>query len=142
MRRIQVAGRHPFEVATLAASATAGLTLLIADERPRSVAEAMPPLLQDTWEIALIVAGVVGLAGVYWPGLPLVGVGAELSAVVVLGTATAMYAIALFAISGWQALAAGAFIAAVGLASWARASSIVRDLRRLARHYDATEGQL
>lgn len=141
MRRILVVGRNPFEAAILAASVTAGMALLVADERPRSVTEAMPPLLQDTWEIALIVAGVVGLAGVYWPGPPLVGVGAELSAVVLLGTATTMYDIALFAISGWQALVAGSFLAAVSVASWWRSALIIRDLRRLARHHDATEGR-
>lgn len=141
MRRIQVAGRHPFEVAILTASVTAGVALLVADERPRSIVEAMPPLLQDTWKVALIVAGLVGLAGIFWPRLPLVGVGAELSALVVLGTATVMYAIALAAISGWQALVAGSFIGGIGIASWWRASLIVRDLRRLARANDATEGQ-
>ncbi|MGI5144782.1 hypothetical protein ACQEVC_45445 [Plantactinospora sp. CA-294935] len=140
MRRILVVGRNPFEAAVLAASAVAGASLIAAGQRPRSVAEAMPPLLQDTWEIALVLAGVVGLVGIYWPGPPLVGVGSELSALVVLGTATTMYAIALFAISGWQALAAGAFITAIGVASWWRTALIVRDLRRLARHHDATEG--
>ncbi|MEO3930925.1 hypothetical protein ABGB07_44850 [Micromonosporaceae bacterium B7E4] len=140
MRRILVVGRNPFEAAILAASAVAGASLIVAGQRPRSVAEAMPPLLQDTWEIALVLAGVVGLAGIYWPGLPLVGVGAELSALVVLGTATTMYAIALGAISGWQALAAGSFIAAIGVASWWRTALIVRDLRRLARQHDAVEG--
>ena len=140
MRRILVVGRNPFEAAILAASAVAGASLIAAGQRPRSVTESMPPLLQDTWEIALVVAGVVGLVGIYWPGPPLVGVGAELSAVVVLGTATTMYAIALGAINGWQALPAGTFVGGVGVASWWRAVLIVRDLRRLARHHDATEG--
>lgn len=124
-------GRTPFEVTILAAATTAGIALLAAGERPRSVAEAMPAAVQSIWEIALIVSGLVGLAGVYWPGPSVTGFGAELSAVVVLGTATAMYAIALFAISGLQALAAGAFIAAVSGASWWRAGQIWADLQRV-----------
>lgn len=139
MHRILVTGRNPFEAAILAAAAVAGVALLVVGQRPRSIAEAMPPLVQDTWEIALIVSGLIGLAGIYWPGPALAGIGAELSALVVLGTATTMYAIALAAISGWQALAAGSFVAAVGVASWCRAGLIVRDLRRLARATEAAE---
>lgn len=126
-------GRTAFEVPMLGAALVAGTTLVIVDMRPRSVAESMPPAVQDTWEVALIVAGLVGLIGAYWPGRLPTGLGAEMFAVIVLGTSTTMYAIALAAISGWEALAAGSFIAAVGVASWWRCAEIVRDLRRLVR---------
>lgn len=126
----------PFEVAVLCAATVAGLALVASDNRPRSVAEAMPPLVQGSWEWALLVTGLVGLAGIYWPRSPLVGVAVELGALVLLGTSTLMYAIALYAISGAQALAAGSFVAAVGCASWWRAGQIIHDLRRLAQLRD------
>lgn len=128
----RTASRHPFEVALLGAATTAGVALLVVG-RPRSVTEAMPVLVQSVWEVALVLTGVVGLAGVYWRGHASVGLGIELGAMVLLGTATAMYAIALFAISGLQALAAGAFLAAIGAASWWRAGQIGGALRWVAR---------
>lgn len=127
-----VSGRHPFEVTLLTAAVCCGSTLLVADARPRSVTAAMPGAVQATWEIGLIVAGLLGLLGISWRGQLSTGLGLELGAIVLFGTTTGMYAIALLAFTGWGGAAAGTFVAAVSAASYWRSVQITRDLRRLA----------
>lgn len=124
-------GRQPFEVTILVAAMACGLALLLADTRPASVAASMPVWLQSTWEVGLLVCGVAGLVGIWWPGALVSGLAVELGALFLLGALTAMYTIALFSVSAGQATAAGAFVAAVAVASWWRAGQIVRDLRRM-----------
>ncbi|WP_329108575.1 hypothetical protein OG792_07935 [Micromonospora sp. NBC_01699] len=128
-----ISGRQPFEVTLLVAAAVCGTGLILIDTRPRSVSVAMPVVVQAIWEIGLIVGGMVGLLGIGWRGQLSTGLGLELGAVVMLGTTTGMYAIAVFAISGRAGLAAGTFIAAVSAASYWRGGQIIRDLRRLLR---------
>ena len=125
-------GRDPFEVTLLVATLACGIALIISDARPRSVTSAMPALVELTWEWGLIVAGVVGLVAVLWRGDLAIALGVELGAMVLLGTTTSMYAIALFAVSGKAALAAGSFITAVAVAAWWRAAQILRALNALA----------
>ena len=127
-----VTGRHPFEVAILAAAAVCGLALALTDTTPRSAATAMPGLVEVLWQVLLVAGGVIGLVGVFWPGRIAAHLGTEAIGIVLLGTATTMYAIALFTVSGTQALAAGSFVTAAAIASWARLWQIGRDLRRTA----------
>ncbi|GAB3139034.1 hypothetical protein GCM10027290_07460 [Micromonospora sonneratiae] len=132
MRTVQIiSGRHPFEVTLLATSLACGIALLITDIRPPSVVIAMPVVVQATWQVGLVVVGVAGLLGVTWPGHVLTGLGIELGALVLLGTTTAMYSIAIIAISGRSALVAGSFIGAVTVASLWRSAQLMLDLRRL-----------
>jgi hypothetical protein len=138
MRPVQItSGRHPFEVATLVAVLAAGVALLATGDRPKSVTAAMPILVQATWEIGLIVAGVVGLAGITWRGRLSTALGVELGGVACLGTVTTMYAIALAVVTGTQAIAAGAIVGGLAVASWWRIWQIVADLRRIARAAEA-----
>jgi len=127
-----VTGRHPFEVAILSAAAICGLALALSNTSPRSAAAAMPGLVQVLWQVLLIAGGVIGLVGVFWPGRLLAQLGTEACGVVLLGTATTMYSVALFTVAGMQALAAGSFVTAAALASWVRLWQIQRDLRRAA----------
>jgi hypothetical protein len=134
IRPIQVTtGRHPFQVAVLAASLIVGLTLIVSDLQPRSVVAAMTSPVRLVWELQLTAAGVVSLMGIYWPGRLQVRLWIEVCGVVVLGFATTMYTIALFAVQGSAAIAAGAFVAALAVAAWWRVGQVVRDLRRMAR---------
>ncbi|WP_431728569.1 hypothetical protein [Verrucosispora sp. TAA-831] len=118
-------------VAVLVAAVLAGTALVATDHRPASVAAAMHPLVQALWEVGLVVAGIVGLAGLAWPGSLSVRLGVEAVGMVLLGTTTTMYGIALYVVSGTAAIAAGAFIAAVAVASWIRAAQTLRDLHRV-----------
>lgn len=134
MRPVQITtGRHPFEVAVLVAALICGMALLATETRPRSVTAAMPAFVQAAWEVGLIVAGVVGIVGITWPGQLSTALGVELLGVAVLGTVTTMYALALYFVSGTQAIAAGAFVTGVAVAGWWRVGQISRDLLRVAR---------
>ncbi|GLY21708.1 hypothetical protein [Micromonospora sp. NBRC 101691] len=124
-------GRHPFEVAVLAAALLCGVALTITGLRPTSVTTGMPGTVQAIWQFGLIAAGGVGLAGVWWRGHLSVALGIELVGVATLGTVTTMYAIALYAVSGRQAIAAGAFVAGVAFAAWWRVAQIGVDLHRV-----------
>lgn len=139
VRPIYVAsGRTPFEVATLAALLVAGTLLVATENRPRSVTEGMPAPVQVAWEIGLVAGGLVGLVGVLprWPDLS-TGLLVELIGVATLGCVTAMYAIALFVVTGAAAIAAGASVTAVAVGSWWRVAQIVVDLRRAGRAVEA-----
>ncbi|MFI6761879.1 hypothetical protein ACIBF5_22330 [Micromonospora sp. NPDC050417] len=126
-------GRHPFELTFLLGGLVCGIMMILLDALPRSLVLAMPATVEWSWETGLIVAGLVGLAGVGWPGQLSTGLGLELGAVLLLGANTAMYAIALFSMSGMAALTAGTFIGAVSIGSSWRCAQIIGDLRRLAR---------
>ncbi|MFK3980471.1 hypothetical protein ACI2K4_08840 [Micromonospora sp. NPDC050397] len=128
-----ISGRHPFEVTLLVAAVVCGSGLVLADARPRSVAVTMPEAVQAIWEVGLIVGGLLGLVGITWRGQLSTGLGLELGAIVLFGTTTGMYTIAIFATSGRAGLAAGTFVGAVSAASHWRSTQIVRDLRRLAQ---------
>lgn len=123
-------GRHPFEIAVLLAAVVCGIALIVTGVSTRSVATAMPGVIQGMWHVLLVAGGAVGLIGVLGQFRLEMRLGFEVAGVVVLGTAATMYAIALIAVSGSQAIPAGSFIAAVAVASWARAWQIVHDLRR------------
>ncbi|MEV1333760.1 hypothetical protein AB0J20_29775 [Micromonospora costi] len=128
-----IRSRHqPFEVATLLSAPVCGVLLILFDVRPASVTMTMPPPIQAGWELGLIVGGLMGLAGILWPGRLSTGLGVELASLLMLGAVAAMYALALIAVSGRQGVAAVAFIFAVSAGSLWRSGQIVIDLRRLA----------
>ncbi|MGK5522822.1 hypothetical protein ACSNN9_26175 [Micromonospora sp. URMC 107] len=130
----RIRSRHqPFEIAIMATAPVCGVLLIILDVRPQSVEMAMPGPIQVGWESGLIVAGVAGLLGVVWPGRLSTGLGIELASVLMLGTITGMYAVALMVIAGPQGVAATSFVFAVAVGSGWRAVQITLDLRRLTR---------
>lgn len=134
LRPIQVAtGKHPFEVMILFAAAAAGVVLLTMQLSPRSVASALHPVVQTVWQYELLVGGVVGLVGVFWPGSLYASLKVEAIGLFILAAAATMYTIALATVSGSQAITAGSFVGAIAVASWARVAQIVRDIRRATR---------
>ncbi|MCG5473218.1 hypothetical protein LADH09A_001208 [Micromonospora sp. LAH09] len=134
MGNLRIRSRHqPYEIAVLAAAPVCGVLMLTLDVRPTSVQTSMPVPIQIAWELGLIAVGVGGLLGIVWPGRLSTGLGIELASVLVLGTITGMYAVALVAASGRQSIAATSFVAAVAVGSLWRAAQIAVDLRRLAQ---------
>jgi hypothetical protein len=125
-------GRHPYEVALLIAAPLVGVIMILSSARPRSMA-AMPMPVSVIWIALLIVAGATGLAGVWWPGRIELSLSIEAVGVLVLGSATSMYTVAVLATAGFAAAAAGGFSAAIAGGSWWRLSQIWRDLRKLDR---------
>ncbi|WCN83430.1 hypothetical protein [Micromonospora sp. LH3U1] len=125
--------RQPYEVAVLAAAPVCGILMLTLDVRPTSVQTSMPVPIQIAWKVGLIAVGVGGLLGILWPGRLSTGLGVELASVLMLGTITGMYAVAMVAVSGRQSVAAASFVVAVSVGSLWRAAQIAVDLQRLAR---------
>ncbi len=132
---VTTGGRQPFEVAVLLAVLVCGIVLTVTGARPASVAVGMPATVQAIWEVGLILAGGVGLLGVFWPGTLVTSLGDAWCVVSVLGTVTTMYAIAMYAINGMAAIAAGAFVLGIAVASWWRAGQIGIDQYRIASGY-------
>lgn len=126
-----VTGRHPYQVAIHASAICCGLALAATDRVPKSAAEAMPTPVQVLWVALLLSSGLATLVGTWWRGRTSTGLRLELAGVLLLAGGTGMYAVALFAISGWQAAAAGSFIAGIAIGSWWRAVQILRDVRHL-----------
>ncbi|MGC4791085.1 hypothetical protein ACLQ22_25045 [Micromonospora sp. DT178] len=136
----RIRSRHqPFEIAIMATAPVCGVLLIVLDVRPQSVEMAMPGPIQAGWESGLIVAGVAGLLGVLWPGRLSTGLGIELASVLMLGTITGMYAVALAVVTGPQGVAAMSFVVAVAAGSGWRAVQIALDLRRLTRAGQAAQ---
>ncbi|MEV7330530.1 hypothetical protein [Micromonospora sp. NPDC093244] len=134
MRYLRIRARHrPYEMAVLATSPVCGILMLTLDVRPTSVQTSMPAPVQAAWEIGLILVGVSGLLGILWPGRLSTGLGIELASVLVLGTITGMYVVALVSLWNHQSLVTASFVAAVTIGSIWRGVEIAVDLRRLAR---------
>ncbi|MGQ5259759.1 hypothetical protein ACTWLT_03280 [Micromonospora sp. ZYX-F-536] len=142
MGYLRIRSRHqPFEVAALVMAPICGVLLLVLDVRPTSVQMSMPVPIQVGWEIGLIAVGVGGLSGILWPGRLATGLGIELASVLVFGTISGMYTMALLVVSGRQSVAAASFITALAVGSLWRAAQIAIDLRRLARAIQCTNGE-
>ncbi|MEH1031007.1 hypothetical protein ACWD6L_15000 [Micromonospora profundi] len=136
---LRVRAKHqPFEVAALITTSICGVLLMTLDARPPSVQLSMPEPIQLGWEVSLIVVGVAGLLGILWPGRLSTGLGIEFASVLVLGTITGMYAVALVAVSGQQGVVAASLISAVPAGSFWRAAQIANDLRCLAYGHQCT----
>ncbi|MFF5177910.1 hypothetical protein ACFY2Q_07775 [Micromonospora sp. NPDC000316] len=137
------AKHQPFEVAALVTTPICGVLLMALDARPQSVELSMPDVVQLGWEVSLIIVGVAGLLGILWPGRLSTGLGIEFASVLVLGTITGMYAVALVAVTGQQGVVAASLISAVPAGSFWRAAQIAADLRCLAySHQCATHQQV
>ncbi|MGC5286428.1 hypothetical protein [Micromonospora sp. DT231] len=132
------AKHQPFEVAALITTPVCGVLLLALDVRPPSVQLSMPEPIQLGWEVALIAVGVGGLLGILWPGRLSTGLGIEFASVLMLGTITGMYAVALVAVAGQQGIVAASLISAVVLGSFWRIAQIASDLRCLAHGHQCT----
>ncbi|MEU4642592.1 hypothetical protein [Micromonospora sp. NPDC023814] len=132
--------RHqPFEIAVMVTAPVCGVLLISLGVRPQSVEMAMPGPIQVGWELGLVVAGVAGLLGIFWPGRLSTALGTELASVLMLGTITGMYAVAVAVVAGQQGVAATSFVGAVSIGSGWRAAQIVRDLRALTRAVQAAQ---
>lgn len=134
LRPLQVAsGRQPFQVAIMVASIFLGLCLAITDRIPNSAQKTMHDAVLTTWVAMLIAAGVLALAGTFWRGAFKTALRLETAGVLMLAGGASMYSVAVFAVSGWAALIAGGYVAAIACGSWWRAQELVRDVRKLAR---------
>ncbi|GAA5185839.1 hypothetical protein GCM10023322_30810 [Rugosimonospora acidiphila] len=127
-----VSGRNPYQVALMAAAPVIGGVLLAAHAQPPSVNIAMPVPVRTAWLVLLILAGVLGLTGVFWPTNRLeVGLSIEAAGALVLGCSVSMYAVAVLARVGINGTTTAGFTVAVAGGSWWRLAQIWADLRTL-----------
>lgn len=135
MRRLLeiTTGRHPFQVAVVAACPLASLAIIITGNHPPSLDAALPPPLADVWLVVLAVGGVAAQVGAFWNGDLDTGLIAEGGGVAVLGSVLTVYVAALFLVNGTAALGSGAFILSLSVAAWWRAGQIVHDVRKVWR---------
>jgi hypothetical protein len=126
-------GRHPFQVAVMAASVFLGLVLTITDRVPNSASQTMHQAVLTTWVAMLITGGGLALIGACWSSAFRTALRIELAGVLMLAGGASMYAVAVLAVSGWAALIAGGYVTAIALGAWWRSYQLVRDVRRLGR---------
>lgn len=126
-------GRHPFQVAVIAACPVISAAILITGKSPPSLAAALPAQYDEVWLAALAVGGVGALTGAYWRGELDNGLLIEGSGVSAIGAMVTVYAAALLVVQGATAIGPATFLAAIGVACWWRAMQIARDVRKVWR---------
>lgn len=126
-------GRHPFQVAVVAACPLASLAIIITGNHPPSLDAALPPPLADLWLYALAAGGVAAQVGAFWNGELDTGLITEGGGVAVLGSMLTVYVAALFLVNGTAALGSGAFILSLAVAAWWRSAQISHDVRKVWR---------
>ncbi|MGW4464142.1 hypothetical protein [Micromonospora sp. NPDC004704] len=119
---------RPFEVTFMVAAVACGIAMLVSGARMSPLADTMPILTHTIWQASFVPVGVLGLVGITWRGQHSTGLAIRLGALILLGTATSMWAVALFAVSGFAAMPAAAFVAAIPVAAWWRSGQITKDL--------------
>lgn len=125
-------GRHPFEVVALAAVLAIGVTIAIGQNQPVSVRHVMPGWVQLSWQALLILAGALGLLGVWWPGQLDTSLAIESAAMVALGSVTTMYALTVFGYGGLNGIASGVLVSGYAMSAWWRLVQISRERKRAA----------
>jgi hypothetical protein len=132
-RPLQIAsGRQPFQVAIMVASVFLGLCLAVTDQIPNSAQRTMHDGVLATWIVMLVSAGALALAGTFWRGAFRTALRIESAGVLMLAGGASMYTVAVFAVSGWAALIAGGYVAAIACGAWWRAGELLKDIRKLA----------
>lgn len=126
-------GRHPFQVAIVAACPLVALTIMLAEREPRSLDNALPAGFVNVWLAAIAVNGLICLFGIYWRHPLGWGLMVECGGIIGLGAMVTVYSAAIAALSGLDALASGGLVTGIAVACWWRAVQIIRDVRRLRR---------
>lgn len=125
-------GRHPFEVAPLAACVLAGGVMAISGVRPPSIANGLPEPLMTAWLALVAVGGLIGLLGVYWRGPVDDALLIEFAGVAAVAAAATLYVAALFAGNAPAvAFGAGGLLAGLAGGGWWRAVQCLTDWRRV-----------
>lgn len=126
-------GRHPFQVAIVAACPLVAITILLSSREPRSLDNALPAGFVNVWLAAIAVNGLIALVGMYWRHPLGWGLMVECGGIIGLGAMVSVYCAAIAALAGLDALASGGLITGIAIACWWRAGQLIRDIRRL-RH--------
>lgn len=125
-------GRHrPHEVLLLAVSVYLGVIYAVGAPPPGSLSALLPLWIFKTWAVVLLLSGVFGLVGCFWPWRADVGLEVERGALVMQTGGLLLYTAVVFTFAGWPAMAAGAITVAWAIANGVRAAQVTRLLRPL-----------
>lgn len=126
-------GRHPFQVAVVAACPLASLAILASGEHPPSLDLTLPRPMADVWLVTLAVSGIAAQVGAYWRGELDTGLLVEGAGVALMASMLTIYATALLLVQGPTGFGAAGFLAALAVAGWWRAGQAWRDTRKVWR---------
>ncbi|MFI6228640.1 hypothetical protein ACIBCR_15165 [Micromonospora echinospora] len=126
-------GKHPYQVALHLSAVTAAVAMVASGNVPRSAEQVMAGPVLVMWVALLVLSGLAGAVMVWWPSrwTLVTALRVELGGVFLLAGGASMYAIALFATAGLQAVVAGGFVSGLAVGSWWRSAQILRDVRRV-----------
>lgn len=123
--------RDPRELMLLGLCLLAGLSYVAGGDRPGSIEQTMPGWLVVAWNLALLVAGAVGIAGNIWPGQLGTALLIRIAGQFLASGPAAAYALAALAYAGAAALfPAGIVLAFAGACLWT-AKYLTEDVRTL-----------
>lgn len=123
--------RHPMVIYLHALVAASGVAYFLGPH-PHSVADLLPGVLSYLWYATLALGGSIGLVSAVWRD-PLAGVLIERAAMLPLGGAALVYAMALAVLGHLAVLLNAGLIAGFGVAAVLRAIQISRELRTIGR---------
>lgn len=126
-------GRHPFQVAIVAACLLSSLIIAVTGNEPRSLNRSLPQGFALVWLISLAVNAAIALFGMFSSRVLRRGLVAESGGLIGLATTTTVYSVSLAMLSGWAAVGTGGLVLGIAIACWWRALQIIRDLRRITR---------
>jgi hypothetical protein len=126
-------GRHPFQVAIVAACPLSALLIIIGGVNPPSLERILGPQYVTLWLAVLVASGALTLVGIWWRHPLGWGIMVESGGLFGLATATTVYCTAIGIQSGLRGLASGMLIFAIAVACWWRALQAIRDVMRLHR---------
>ncbi len=125
-------GRHPFQVAVVAACPVTATAVLVSGELPPSLATALPGL-GNVWLGILLAGGVTAQVGAYWRGRLDTGLIIEAGGMCLLAAMLTVYVCALIWINGAAAVAPAAFMGGMSVAAWWRIMQLANDVRKVWR---------
>lgn len=126
--------RHPFQTFLLVVCLANGGPLVFGITTSRSVVSQTPEWAWRTWGVLLLIGGLMGLVGMFWPRLRITGLLIERTGLVFVGLAALVFSGVLAVTVGLpdSGFAAGVTAAFGGAALW-QAWRIAKALRRVRR---------
>jgi hypothetical protein len=82
---------NPFEVCMLLACTVSGTSVLVGIAQPRSVSDALTPVLLKVWAVLMAAGGLSSLMGLFWPGDPFTGVEVKRVGLIAVGSGCLIY---------------------------------------------------
>jgi hypothetical protein len=129
----------PFELFLLLICVLYGLLALLGGPRPQSLQETVSGVIIIIWGWMLLVGGAVAFAGLFWRGRYFTSFVLEQFGLILTGTATLIYALAVLAVNPHAGLFAGFISIAFSLSCYTRIYVLRRYNKALAVEHRVVE---